>query len=212
MNDPLGIRPLGDAFRAAYNFLLRGRRLRKLTEILLPIVPEAGHILDLGCGNGDLAAALQARRPGLVFTGVDVPSARVCKIPCTFYDGSKIPFPDASFDYVMLITVLHHTDDFRPILKEARRVARKGIILHDQKYSTRLDWLKLAIIDWPGNVPFGVYTPYNYKTRPEWLALYAELDLQERNFNDDIHFFGWFLNPILGQRLHFVSILDKPSP
>jgi SAM-dependent methyltransferase len=42
-------------------------------------------------------------------------------------DGAaRLPFADASFDAVTALNVLHHLDDPRPALREARRVLRAG--------------------------------------------------------------------------------------
>jgi len=111
----------------------------------------------------------------------------------------------------MLITVLHHTDDYVPVIAEALRVARKGIILLDHQYNNWFEWLMLAIIDWPGNVPFGVYTPFNFKTREEWRSTFRQLHLNETKYEDKLYLFGKLLNPILGRRMHFLSILQKTT-
>jgi SAM-dependent methyltransferase len=44
------------------------------------------------------------------------------------YDGLHIPFPDDSFDVVLLIFALHHADDPAAVLREARRVCRRHVI------------------------------------------------------------------------------------
>lgn len=194
--------------RFLYNITLRDRRLRKLTEALLPCMPSEGSILDLGCGNGDLAASLKAHLAGVQFTGIDVLPHPHSKIPRQVYDGKTIPFSDNSFDYVMIITALHHTDDYEPVLKEACRVARRRIIVYDHQYASRLDWLRLAVTDWPGNVPFGVYTPFNFLKRAEWKALFDRLNLKEVYYNDAFSFYGP-LAFLFGTKTHFVSVLEK---
>ena len=125
------------------------------------------------------------------------------------YDGKNIPYSDNYFDYVMLITVLHHTDDYIPVLKEAMRVSRKGLIIFDHQYKSYFEWLTLCFIDWPGNVPFGVYTPFNFKKRVEWKYIFETLNLREINYKDRVYVYGKYLDFILGKDLHFVSILEK---
>jgi len=191
-----------------YNITLRERRLRKLTAALLPCMPTEGTILDLGSGNGDIAAALKSHLPNLEFTGLDVLPQADSKIPTQIYDGTTIPHADNSFDHVMIITALHHTDDYMSVLKEARRVARKKIIIYDHQYANRREWLLLAIADWPGNVPFGVYTPFNFKTRPEWQEIFESLNLKEVYFGNGFNFYG-SLAFIFGRKTHFISVLMK---
>lgn len=196
-------------FQYLYNITLRNRRLRRLTDILTPYIGDNTSILDLGCGNGDLSVALKARNQTLKIVGLDVTPCKNADLQITSYDGSIIPYEDQHFDYVMLITVLHHTDDYVPILKEARRVAKNGIIILDHQYQSRLQWLTLAFIDWPGNVPFGVYTPFNFKKRTEWKELFNKVGLNEVIYNEKILMFGKWADFILGKNMHFVSILKK---
>ena len=196
-------------FKKLYNLLLRNRRLRRLTDILLPYMPENGIILDLGCGNGDLATLLKKRIPQLDITGIEITPNINASIPITVYDGETIPYPDNHFDSAIIITVLHHTDDYIPLLKEAKRVVKNNIILLDHQYASRLEWLTLACIDWPGNVPFGVYTPLNFKKRTEWTSLFRELDLQEVAHNNRLYLFGKIVDSLLGKNMHFISVLQK---
>jgi len=192
-----------------YNITLRNRRLNKFTEILTPYMPENAVILDLGCGNGDLAAHLQKNKKGLQFVGLEIKPREDAAIPIMAYDGTMIPYEDNHFDYVMLVTVLHHTDDYLPLLKEAKRVAKKGIIIADHQYKNKLEWLTLAFIDWPGNVPFGVYTPFNFKTRSDWQELYRQTGLVETAYNDQLYVYGKTADFALGKKMHFISVLDK---
>ena len=196
--------------RWLYDVSLRRGRVERLSKILLEYLPERGTVLDLGCGSGDVTLALKAARPRLSFTGLDVvPHTPREGLSVAAYDGEHVPYGDASFDWVMLVTVLHHTNDCRLLLAEARRVAKKGIIILDHQYKSRLDWLTLALIDWPGNVPFGVYTPFNFNTRDQWLAVFDELNLTESRHEDGVPHFGPMLAPLLGRNLHFVSVVEK---
>jgi ubiquinone/menaquinone biosynthesis C-methylase UbiE len=195
-----------------YNATLRGRRLRKLTSILSPVMDSNSLVLDLGCGNGDLAVAIKQNVPNLNITGIDVlMRGDQTVVPVHAYDGKTIPFPDNAFDYVMLVTVLHHTDDYIPVLQEALRVSQKGIILVDHQYGNWFEWMILAIIDAPGNIPFGVYTPFNFKKREQWQAMFKQLNLDEVRYDDKLYLFGKPLDFILGRRMHFLSVLNKKA-
>ena len=66
------------------------------------------------------------QRPDLEITGVDVLVRPKNHIPVQLFDGRQLPFPDQSFDAVMFVDVLHHTDDPSVLLREAKRVARKA--------------------------------------------------------------------------------------
>jgi ubiquinone/menaquinone biosynthesis C-methylase UbiE len=43
--------------------------------------------------------------------------------------GATLPFPDRSFDSVLMFEVIEHVTDIQSILKEAFRVARKNVLI-----------------------------------------------------------------------------------
>lgn len=195
-------------FRALYS-RWGERRVGKITKILLPYIPTNASILDVGCGDGSLAQSLKKKLPNIQITGIDTLKRENEKIKVILYDGKNIPFESESFDYLMLITVLHHCDDYLPVLKEAKRVAKKGIIIFDHQYKNRFEYLMLCLIDIPGNIPFGVYTPFNFKTRKQWLDMFNNLNLLETKHSDKVYLFGKFFNFLFGRKMHFVSVLNK---
>lgn len=92
-------------------------------------------LLDAGCGDGALACAAAAR--GAEATGVDpdpamlaAAQARVAQagLQATFREGrvEQLPFPDASFDLVVSVTVLCFVDDAAAAVREMARVLRPG--------------------------------------------------------------------------------------
>lgn len=198
--------------RLLYRTLLRPRRTRRIGELLAPLLPASGTILDVGCGDGHLTAHLRALRPELSFVGVDVLGHSRGDLEIHAYEGGRLPFDDASFDAVLLCAVLHHLDDPAALLAEARRVARREIILLDHRADRRRDHLALRVIDWPGNVPFGVYTPYNFLSTAEWRDLFARLDLRVDRFEGRIGLFGGGpLERVFGGELHFTCRLSVPE-
>jgi len=98
-----------------------------------------GSVLDVGTGTGIFAEAFA--NDGLVVTGVDVnplmiesarefvPGARFIQAP-----AEAIPEADNSFDLVFLGHVLHETDDPVQALREARRIARRGVVVLEWPY------------------------------------------------------------------------------
>ena len=84
-----------------------------------------GNILDVGCGIGDF---LKFYRNAV---GVDVNQILVKKLKSegmhVFHmDYNKIPFPDDSFDNIILDNVLEHIEDPRELLSEINRVLKLG--------------------------------------------------------------------------------------
>ena len=88
--------------------------------------------LDLGCGTGDLAAAL-ARR-GARVTGVDVSAGMLaaawsrCLPGVDLVRGSafRLPFRDGAFGSVASAFVLRNLDDLPAAFRELARVTRAG--------------------------------------------------------------------------------------
>jgi len=133
----------------------------------------AGHrtVLDVGTSCGRLAQRLQ-NRLGNEFVGVDVTPHPHPVRPSILYDGVTLPFPDDSFDCVMMIDMLHHEEAQGALLAEARRVARQAVFIKDHYWANRLDFQLLKFADFIGNKPYGVALPYRYLTMSGWQALF----------------------------------------
>jgi SAM-dependent methyltransferase len=85
-------------------------------------------LLDVGCGDGGVAALLRERVREVVAVDVQ-PSAAWHDAPgLTFQvaDGESLPFEDASFDLVHSKDSLHHMDAPERAVAEYRRVLKPG--------------------------------------------------------------------------------------
>ena len=118
----------GPARRMLYR-LARWRIQEKLAELTPHLTPRE-KILDIGAGNCVLCEAL--RDGGYRVTPLDLDNQSFLDdIEPVIYDGDRIPFDDDSFDVALLITVLHHATDPDALLTEARRVARKTVVIEE---------------------------------------------------------------------------------
>lgn len=118
---------------------------------------EIESVLDIGCGGGGFLRFLRERtanRPprlmGLDFSPFVVERARRSHADGFEFiraDARAIPLADASVDIVTSSLFLHHFDppDVVAILREAARVARRGIVISDLTRS-RLGWLATWIV------------------------------------------------------------------
>jgi ubiquinone/menaquinone biosynthesis C-methylase UbiE len=89
-------------------------------------------VLDVGCGTGYWLARLgESGRSKLA--GLDPSLHMLARAQTRTGDcdlrhghGEHLPWPDASFDRVYCVNALHHFDDQRGFIAEARRVLRSG--------------------------------------------------------------------------------------
>ena len=195
---------------AVHGKLIFGRRVEALAGALAKAIPAGpARVLDLGCGDGQVAVALMRRRADLALEGVDVLVRPITHIPVTQYDGKTLPFDDASFDHVTIVDVLHHTDDPAAILKEAGRVARKSVVIKDH---LREGWLAgpvLRLMDWVGNRGHNVRLPYNYLDSQQWRSAFEQAGLRETGRQEQIGLYPAPLNWVFERRLHFVNRLES---
>jgi ubiquinone/menaquinone biosynthesis C-methylase UbiE len=135
------------------------RSLRALGEHL--VLAPTSQVLELGCGGGGMIALLQERfRPtrlvGTDFDPTQLEAARTylvrrfgtlpTSIELRTADALQIPFPDATFDAVFAMEMLHHVEaghhDYvrRPqALGEIRRVLVAGGQLVYSEFSRRAE-------------------------------------------------------------------------
>jgi ubiquinone/menaquinone biosynthesis C-methylase UbiE len=118
-----------------------GRWSRRLAEAFLDFVGPIGEerILDLGCGTGSLTLALARRSATSRIRGLDFSDAYVeyarrragddPRIGFQVGDACAMPFPEASFDRVLSLLMLHFVPQAPAAVAEMRRVARPGAVV-----------------------------------------------------------------------------------
>lgn len=200
------------ALNAVHGSLIFGRRVEALADALaIALPPGAGRVLDLGCGDGQVAVALMQRRPDLRVEGADVLVRPVTHIPVTQYDGVTLPFETGSFDHVTLIDVLHHTDDPGAVLAEAARVAQGSVVVKDHLREGWLAGPTLRLMDWVGNRGHDVRLPYNYLDAAEWRSAFERVGLKRVAQSETLGLYppplAWFFE----RRLHFVCRLEHAN-
>jgi ubiquinone/menaquinone biosynthesis C-methylase UbiE len=81
-------------------------------------------VLDVGCGEGELARHL----PAGAWVGVDTSAEMLARAPETHHlaHATALPFPDERFGSVALLYVLYHLPDPAAALAEAGRVLETG--------------------------------------------------------------------------------------
>jgi len=183
------------------------RRAAVLADTLSLALFDAQTALDVGCGEGSIDLLIQAAVPGLVIRGVDVLVWPEARIPVETFDGYRLPFDDKNFDAVMFVDVLHHTDDPMVLLREAKRVARRAIVLKDHTMDGVLAYLILRFMDWVGNAHHDVALPYNYWSERRWRAAFDELGLGVEQWRTTLGLYPWPASLVFERGLHFVTRL-----
>ncbi|MGD0771958.1 MAG: class I SAM-dependent methyltransferase [Candidatus Solibacter sp.] len=89
------------------------------------LVPRGCKVLDVGAWSCYLGELLRDQM-GCEVLSLDVVNANKTGMPFRVFDGKALPVESRSFDVVLLLYVLHHAADDRPLLAEASRVLRDG--------------------------------------------------------------------------------------
>jgi SAM-dependent methyltransferase len=184
------------------------RRARILASRISELIPRDAHVLDVGTGDGQIAALIELRRPDVRICGIDLLVRERTEISVTPFDGRRIPFPDDSFDVVTFVDVLHHAADPMQLLREALRVSRNGLIVKDHTCDGFLAHATLRFMDRVGNRRFGIPVPADYWSAEVWRAAFAELELQASVWDHRLELYPWPLGLVFDRSLHCLCRLD----
>lgn len=126
---------------------------RKWKHELLRLIPaaNAGTVLDLACGTGDICLAIAERFRSAQITGVDISPAmlhicqeRAAKAGATVLtvegDIARLPFEDGTFDAVTASYALRNSPALASTIEEVHRVLKPGgtfLVLDFSKSSNR---------------------------------------------------------------------------
>jgi len=111
-------------------------RLNRCLKAFAALKPMA-KVLEVGCGAGRQARTLKKLRPELLVSGCDL-SQRAIDEAQSYKDGveykvsdaGSLPYPNGTFDAVMLFDVLEHVPDVQSVVKEVVRVLKPTGIFH----------------------------------------------------------------------------------
>lgn len=152
-------------------------RWKLLKKHLSPYFGKSKTILDIGSGDGGLANEIQ-KEHRVKITGVDPHPQSKTFIPVIAFDGKTLPFADETFEMTMISDVLHHDKNPQMILREAKRVSKKYILIKDHYWTNSIDFSLLKWTDYLGNASYGVNLPYNYLTMVGWKKLFETNNLR----------------------------------
>jgi len=149
-------------------------RTERVAAALVSLIGEHGgasSLLDVGCGDGRIAAQL-GRAMGLErVVGLDEALRAEVAIEAFEHRGATLPFASDAFDVVLLSDVLHHAQEPAALLAECLRVAKRGVALKDHLAFGRLSRTLLLSMDLVGNAAAGVPVRGHYLEPSQWFAL-----------------------------------------
>jgi len=116
----------------------------KRTNLVKDLLPLGGLVLDVGCGTGQLGAAIAAA--GYDVFGVDLSASMVAKARERGLQGTyagvttALPFANGSFDLALTVATLHHLETPERVaatVSEMGRVVKRGgfVVLWDHNPS-----------------------------------------------------------------------------
>lgn len=189
------------------------RRINVLAEHASQLIPSGARVLDVGSGDGLLAAAIGERRPDLRIAGIDVLVRTHASIEVAAFDGRTIPAASGSVDVVTFFDVLHHAENPAALLREGARVARSCILVKDHICNGSFARWTLRVMDYIGNARHGVALPHNYWSSAQWSAAIADLQLDPAVWQiGDLGLYPWPASAVFGRKLHVLARLDLRGP
>jgi SAM-dependent methyltransferase len=115
------------------HYIERASREHALEELARWLGGPDLRIMDIGCSSGLLLRLLRRRFPNHAIVGADCvlgPLERLSRsvqdIPLLQFDLLKCPWPDQSFDALLLLNVLEHIDDDLGAARQVHRILKPG--------------------------------------------------------------------------------------
>lgn len=183
------------------------RRVTRLKQVLAPMLKDCSSILDVGCGDGALAEELGRELANSRISGVDVLVRANARIPVQSFDGVHLPFADRTFDAVLFVDVLHHTDKKLELLREAARVSVRKVVIKDHRKNGWFAFETLKFMDHVGNARHKVALPYLYFTEDEWRDAFALTGLQVASKSTRLSLYPFPASLLFDRGLHFIAEL-----
>lgn len=149
-------------------------------RIIGEFVAANSHVLDLGCGKGDLLSWLvehkraEARGVEISASAVRACVARGLSVYQGDIDQGLVDFPDDCFDYVILSQTLQETQNPLEVMQEMARVGKRVIVAFPNFGHWRV---RLSLLT-GGRAPKAKHLPYEWYDTPN-IHVLTLLDFEE---------------------------------
>jgi len=106
-------------------------------EIFSKWIGDDASVLDIGCGDSYFGEYLVEKKKNIKYLGCDISEealkmAKQRNLDVIILDAAKgelIAFKDNEFDFVVMSELIEHVVHSEDILKEAARIAKKGVLV-----------------------------------------------------------------------------------
>ncbi len=159
-----------------------GLRAQKISQLCKGFIKPGGNVLDLGSGPGYIAKQIE-KDYGVKITCADIIDYNQTSLPLVLYEGKNLPFEENTFNTVLLVFVLHHSNNALDLLQETKRVLHQqgSIIIFEDIYINWLECLIALMMDFFLNLYYRVRTPFNFRQESEWISIFEELGLEVKH-------------------------------
>ena len=149
--------------------------LRDDLQLIYDWIPQNAHVLDLGCGNGELLGALMRHKHctgyGIEIDPDSVQAAltRGVNVIQADLERGLAAFADHSFDVIVLSQTIQAMQNTETILRDLTRIARQAIV----SFPNFGYWKNRLQIALGGHMPVSERMPYQWYNTPNihWCTL-----------------------------------------
>ncbi len=185
-------------------------RLKALVRFIAPHLKPGFRVLDVGCGHGQLGNALMsALNRTITVEGLESVKRGGELIQVTVYSGTEMPWPDETFDAVILADVLHHDRAPERLLKESVRVSREIVVIKDHVRNGLLAQQRISLLDWAANAGYDVPCTYRYNSLEEWHRLIRGVAAKILEEHTSMDIYPMVLNQLLGKGLQYFVVFAR---
>lgn len=156
-------------------------------------------VLEVGAGDGSILHFLNEWNFAEELYALEIAQSGVDKInernlshlkEVQTFDGYQIPYPDDSFDLIILAHVLEHVEHERVLLRELKRVAKYIVIEVPKDYRFGVDKRMKHFLDY-GHINMYTPTSLRFLLKSEGLALMADKVSMTK---PEVNYFNEFIN------------------
>ncbi|MCP3140718.1 class I SAM-dependent methyltransferase [Pyxidicoccus xibeiensis] len=111
------------------------RALGETRAFLEPLLQGRRRVLDVGCGQGELAQALAWAGHEVTALDVKLPMAPAPVPGLTWHEEGFLTFESEPFDAILFVTSLHHLSPLADAVEQARRLLVPGGLLLVEEFA-----------------------------------------------------------------------------